>query len=308
MMGADLADRLGLAPELRLVAYAYREIFGRSPLGVWHVPGTVTLLADGELRLTVAARWGAIVAAEPRCDSVVEPIRMNRPDERVRLTVEEAAAGAGPSWARAGLRSAREGATLLINTDLPDGSGMGAAAATQAAIGLALHDLPALRNQAERQGPERSGEVPGSDQAATILLGDRRLPFDLTTAGLRLIVIDTRVRSVPQPSIVERAPMEAAAAALDADAFEALGPMLTAAHAALACDEVQEIAVAAALDAGALGARMIVDGPGRPVCALLEAQRLADVRIGVGRAFARRHLRAPRFLTVSPVGGPRCAA
>jgi galactokinase len=307
-MEADLPDRLDLAPELRLVSYTYREEFGRPPAGVWHAPGTVTLLADGPLRLTVAARWGAIVAAGPRPDGVIEAIRMNRPDERVRLTAEEAAAGAGPSWAGTGLRPAREGASLMINTDLPEGAGVGAAAATQAAIGLALRDLAGPSEPGSRRVPGDAGEDPGGSGEGTALLGGRRLPFGLNAAGLRLMVVDTRVRGVPRPPIVERAPVEAAAAALDAGAFEALGPMLTASHAALACDEVQEIAVSAALDAGALGARMIVDGPGRPVCALLPAERLAGVRIAVADAFTRRRLRSPRFLTVSPARGPRRAA
>jgi galactokinase len=140
------------------------------------------------------------------------------------------------------------------------------------------------------------------------LLGGRRLPFDLDRAGLRLMVIDTRVRGAAQPAIAEHAPLADAAAALEAGAIEALGPMLTEAHAAMACDDAQQIAVSAALDAGALGARMIGDGPGRPACALLPAPRLADVWAAVAQAFARRQLRAPRFLTVSPAGGPRRAA
>ena len=368
-MATDLPDRLDLAWELRLVSYTYREEFGCAPAGVWHAPGTITLLADGPAQLTVPARWGAIVAAGPRADGIIEPIRMNRPDERLRLTVGEAAAGAGPSWAGPGLRSAREGASLLINTDLPEGSGVGAALATQSAIGLALRgladpedlgaeDLGARDLGAEDLGggdlgagdlgagdlgagdlgggdlgggdlgagdlgagdlsggdlsagdvvPGEPGDAESGEGAGTARLGGRRLPFNLAAAGLRLMVIDTRVRRFPQPPIVEHAPVEAAAAALEAGAFGELGPMLTAAHAAQACDDVQELAVSAALGAGALGARMIVDGPGRPVCALVPAQRLADVRIGVAEAFVRRQLRTPRFLTVSAAQGPRRAA
>ena len=315
MMRTDLADRLDAAPELRLVSYIYREEFGHSPSGVWQAPGSVTLLADGQLRLTVAARWGAIVAAGPRSDGLIELIRMNRPDERVRLTVAEAAAGAGPPWAGAGLRSARQGATLLVNTDLPEGSGTGATEATRTAIGMALRDLAATGPTAGGQPPEDRGQGSGgpgngdgSPQPPAALLGGRRLPFDLEGAGLRLMVIDTRVRGAAQPAIAEHAPLADAAAALEAGAIEALGPMLTEAHAAMACDDAQQIAVSAALDAGALGARMIVDGPGRPACALLPAPRVADVWAAVAQAFARRQLRAPRFLTVSPVGGPRRAA
>jgi galactokinase len=295
---ANLTDRLDLAWELRLVSYAYREEFGSPPAGIWHAPGSVTLLADGPLRLTVATRWGAIAAAGPRPDGVIELIRMNRPDERLRLTVREAAAGAGPAWAGAGLRSARGGASLLVSTDLPEGSGVGAATATQAAIGLALRGL------AQPGEPQDAAAQTNGSEAGPALLGDRRLPFDIAAAGLRLMVIDTRVRSFPQPPIAEHAPVEAAAAALAAGAFGKLGWMLTVAHAAQARADVQEIAVSAALSAGALGARLLADGPGRPVCALLPAGRLAAVRREVAGAFAHRRLRHPRFLTVSAGPGP----
>jgi galactokinase len=312
-MDADLAGHLGAAPELRLASYTYRELFGHPPIGVWHAPGTVTLLADGPLRLTVAARWGAIVAAGPRGDDRIEAIRMNRPDERVCLTVTEAAAGAGPSWAGTALRRARAGVTLLVNTDLPDGSGLGAAAATQTAIGLALRDLAA----------RPSATAPSGHRAGCALLGGRPLPFDLDAAGLRLMVIDTRVRDAPQPTVAEHAPVREAAAALEAGRAETLGPMLTAAHTALVtalsatpptrpstemgADEVQQVAVSAALEAGALGARMLVDGPGRPACALLRAPLLTDVRRAIVAAFSARGLRVPRLLTVAPAAGPHRA-
>ena len=237
-METDLADHPGAAPELRLVAYTYRELFGHPPQGVWHAPGTVTLLADGPLRLTVAARWGAAVAAGPRGDGLIEAIRMNRPDERVTLTLAEAAAGAGPSWAGTALRRARAGATLLVNTDLPDGSGLGAAAATQTAIALALRDLDprdlSLSDLARPHLTSDAGVTAASGhRAGYALLGDRPLPFDLDAADLRLMVIDTRVRDVPQRPVTEQAPVWEAAAALEAGRADALGPMLTAAHTAL---------------------------------------------------------------------------
>jgi hypothetical protein len=288
------AERLDLAPELRLASYTYEEIFGCPPAVVWHVPGTLALLASGPLRLTVAARWGAIVAAGPQPGDVLDLVRSNRPGERVRLTVAQAAAGGGPPWAGAGLRSASAGASLLVITELPTGSGLGVATAVETAIRLCLGD------------PDRGGELP-----AGALLGSRWLPFDLDAAGLRLVVIDTRVRGVWEPPPEEHSPVEAAAAALRAGSVAELGPMLTAAHRSLARDvpddDVREIAVRAALGAGALGARMITDGPGRPVCALLPADRLADLRTEVVTEFTRAGLRSPRVLTFSHTAGPQRA-
>jgi hypothetical protein len=309
-MQVDLADRLDGAPELRLVAYTYREAFGHPAAAVWRVPGTVVLLADGPRRLTIGARWGALIAAGPRQDGIIEPMRMSRPDQQVRLTVAEAMAGAGPSWAAEGLRSARCGAALMVNTDLPEGSGARAAEATQTAIRLALSNLAGAGEPADGREPPRPGREPsgpggefGGHQPGMALLDGRPLPFDPAAAGLRLVIIDTRVRDVPQPPAAESSALDQAAAALAAGDIEELGPMLTAAHRALDPDEVQEIAVSAALSAGALGARMITDGPGRPVLALVPAPRLAEVRSAVSGALKASGLRPARFLTVSPEGG-----
>jgi galactokinase len=292
-MAVDFAERLDLAPELRMASYAYRAEFGRPPAVVRRVPGMVTLLTDGLLRLTVATPWGAIAAAGSRVDDIIELIQMERPGERERLTVAEAAAGSGPEWAGNGLRSARAGATLLISSELPEGCGVGVAAAAETAIRLSLGGAASPGGLQERSaGPHA-------------LLEGRRLPFDLYPAGLRLVIIDTRVREVPRSAPAEHAPVKAASQALEAGALTALGPMLTAAHKTLDCDYVQQIAVSMALRAGALGARMITDGPGRPVCALVPVGRLADVRAGVTAEFARRRLRSPRFLTFIPADGPQ---
>jgi hypothetical protein len=290
-MAVDLARRLDLAPEVRVVSATYREEFDGPPAVVWQVPGTVTLLADGPLQLTVSAPWGAIAAAGPRGGDFIELARMERPGEKVRLPGPDAGAGARPAWSRTGSGATPTGAALLTRTELPEGTGLGAAAATETAIRLCLW-----------------GEAPAWPQTSGphAMAGNRRLPFDLAAAGLRLMVIDTRVRGTPQRAAVEHAPVQATADAIKAGALTALGPALTGAHNGLGCDHVQQIAVSAALSAGALGARAIIDGPGRPVCALVPVGQLTDVRGGVCAAFARSALRLPRFLTFSPADGPRC--
>jgi galactokinase len=317
-MLTDLAGRLDLAPQLRMASFAYREVVGHPPFVVWQVPGAITLLADGLRRLTVAAPWGAIAAAGPRQGDAVELIWMERPEERTRLTIARVVAvleGRGPSpapwapwapwaawvpWGVAGLRLARAGATVLVSIGPPVGSGLGAATAAEIAVTLCMEDMAA---PGERVLADAVPASPGPHA----LLGSMRVPFDLDAAGLRLAVIDTRVRGVPLQPIAERAPLEAAAAALDTGDIKALGPLLTAAHQAQTCDDAQDIAVSAALAAGALGARAITDGPGRPVCALLPASRVPGLRAGLAAEFTRRGLRVPRLITVSPVDGPRRA-
>ena len=295
MTTTDPAERLDLAPELRMASYVYREEFGQPAAVIGRVPGEVTLLADGPLRLTVATPWGAIAAAEPRDDDVIELIRMQRPGERERLTIRDATAGLGPRWTGTGLMSARAGVRVLISCELPEGVGVGTGAAIEAAIRLCLGDRDAAIT------------LQDAPDTPCVMLGSRPLPFDLARAGLRLVIIDTRIWGAPQVPPAETSPVGAAAEALTAGDLTAIGPLLTAAHHALPRDEAQHAVVAVALAAGALGARAITDGPGRPVCALVPADRLADVRAAARAWFTRKGLRPPRFLTFTPAPGSRRA-
>jgi galactokinase len=191
--------------------------------------------------------------------------------------------------------SARAGVRVLISCELPEGAGVGTGAAIEAAIRLCLGD--------------RDAAVILQEAPATpcVMLGSRPLPFDLARAGLRLVIIDTRVWGAPQAAPAEAAPVAAAAEALTTGDLTAIGPLLTAAHHALARDDAQHAAVLTALAAGALGARAITDGPGRPVLALVPASRLADVRAAVRAWFTRKGLRPPRFLTFTPAPASRRA-
>ena len=293
MTAADPAEILDLAPELRMASYAFREEYGQPAAVIGRVPGQVSLLASGPMRLTVATPWGVIAAAGPRDDDAIEVARMQRPGQRDRLTVSDAVAGLGPRWTGAGLRSARVGSSLLISSELPEGSGVGASAAIETAIARCLGDR------------ETAGhEVPAAPCA---MLAGLPLPFDLATAGLRLLIIDTGVRDAAGVPRAEASPVAAAARALESGDLTAFGRLLTVAHQALASHEAQHAAVTAAMRAGALGARAITDRPGRPACALVPADRLADVRAAVRARFARSGFRAPRFLTFTPPPQSRMA-
>lgn len=87
-----------------------------------------------------------------------------------------------------------------------------------------------------------------------------------------------------------------------------LGPLLDASHASLrddfevSCAEL-DLAVSAAREAGALGARMTGGGFGGSVIALVAAGDHEHVRTGVAAAFARAGYREPHVFDVEPAGG-----
>jgi len=126
-----------------------------------------------------------------------------------------AAYPAGVAWA---LREAGHpvgGASLVIDSDLPQGAGLSSSAAIECAVAIALADLSGLRvprtelaRLARRAENEMVGVPSGiMDQSASLLctaghalLLDCRsgeatpVPFDPAAAGLALLVVDTGAR------------------------------------------------------------------------------------------------------------------
>ena len=114
--------------------------------------------------------------------------------------------------------------------------------------------------------------------------------------------------------VTENARVLAVVAALRADADpRAVGPLLTASHLSLRDDfEVTvpelDVAVEAALGAGAHGARMTGGGFGGCVIALVDSERAPDVSDAVAAAFRDNGFPAPRsFVTRPAVGAHRIA-
>jgi galactokinase len=99
----------------------------------------------------------------------------------------------------------------------------------------------------------------------------------------------------------------------DEDVYPEIGRLLTRAHVSLRDDfEVSwpeaNVAVDAAVDAGALGARMIGGGFGGSVLALARSAAAGPVRAAVAEAFARRSWTGPAFLDATPSASARRVA
>ena len=109
-------------------------------------------------------------------------------------------------------------------------------------------------------------------------------------------------------AVTEIARVQDAVAALRASDFVTLGKLINASHVSLredytvSCPEL-DVAVDAAIAAGAIGARMFGGGFGGSALALIKASDLQMTREAVTAAFEKNGFKKPRFFTSLPSAG-----
>ncbi|MFD6879591.1 MULTISPECIES: galactokinase [unclassified Streptomyces] len=214
-------------------AQQFRDLYGRPPEGVWAAPGRVNLIGehtdynDG-FALPFALPQRTEVAAARRTDRMLGLHSADVPSGVVTLDLTDldpdrtprgpagwTAYPAGVVWAllEAGLPVA--GVDLHVRSDVPAGAGLSSSAALEVATALALTELygiplrgPELAALARRAENAYVGVPCGvMDQTAsacateghalrldTRSLEQRHIPFDCAASGLRLLVLDTRVK------------------------------------------------------------------------------------------------------------------
>jgi galactokinase len=373
------------------VSGLFDETFGGKPEGYWWAPGRVNLIGehtdynDGYV-LPLALPQGIIAAA-----------RLSRaPTLRVRSRQESGGAEiplaaitpqsvdgwfayiAGVAWAFRQSGHDIPGLDMVIDSDLPTGAGLSSSAALECAVAMAWNDLTPLdlsRHELAAIARRAENDVVGAptgvmDQIASLYGKNDRLvfldtrsmavshvPFDLSTAGLALLVIDSRTpHALVDSEYAERRKMCALAAkqlgvpALRDIPFENLdnalaglsdelmrrrvrhvvsedqrvldtvarletghdlrqiGPILAASHVSMRDDfnitvPQIDLAVVAALDAGAFGARMTGGGFGGSVVALVDADQTTGVFHAVQAAYAAAGYLAPVGFTATASTG-----
>ncbi|MEU6013750.1 galactokinase [Streptomyces sp. NPDC047515] len=230
---------------------AFTELYGSAPEGVWAAPGRVNLIGeytdfnDGFV-MPLALPHTARAAVARRTDGELRLHSADVPGGVVRLRVDELAPHQGHGWAAypAGvvwaLREAGHpvtGADIQLTSTVPTGAGLSSSAALEVVTALALNDLFELGLCAQELavvGQRAENAFVGvpcgvMDQMASACcteghalyldtrdLTQRQVPFDLAAHGLRLLVVDTRVKhELGDGAYAERrAGCEAGAAAL----------------------------------------------------------------------------------------------
>jgi galactokinase len=379
----------------------FADVYGAEPTGVWAAPGRVNVIGEHTdynqgFVLPMAIDRACYAAATPRADRTLR-LHAAQFGATVEVPLDGlepgitgwAAYPAGVAWALAEAGFPVGGADIALSSVVPVGSGLSSSAALECAAGLALagvsgfdlsrSELARIAQRAENAfagvpcGPlDQLASAFGEDGAVVFI--DTRTnvirpyPFDLASAGMVLLVVDTRVshdhgdngyadrrttcesaaahlgiaalRDVSEDTledalakvtaelgesaarrvrhvVTEDARVEEFVRLLDsgpigeAGRLVEAGRLMTASHASLrddyevSCEEL-DVAVDAALAAGAHGARMTGGGFGGSAIALVGADRLETVKEAVSSAFADAGFAAPAFFpAVASVGARR---
>ncbi|MFG2329404.1 galactokinase [Streptomyces sp. NPDC048604] len=217
------------AAAARRVAEDFAGLYGAVPDGLWAAPGRVNLIGeytdfnDGFV-LPLALPHTAVAAVSRRDDGLLRLHSADQPGGVVVLDAAELAPGQGTGWAAypAGvvwaLREAGYpvgGVDVHLASTVPTGAGLSSSAALEVVTALALDELyglglgrPQLARIAQRAENAFVGVPCGvMDQMASACaveghalfldtrdLSYRQVPFDLGAFGLRLLVVDTRVK------------------------------------------------------------------------------------------------------------------
>ncbi|WPO73267.1 galactokinase [Streptomyces sp. KN37] len=211
------------------VAARFEELYGYTPDGVWSAPGRVNLIGEYTdfnegFVLPLALPHTAVAAVSRRTDGVLRlhsadldaPLAELRVDELTPLSDGGwAAYPAGVVWALRDAGHPVTGADLHLASTVPTGAGLSSSAALEVVTALALDELfglgltrPELAVLAQRAENAFVGVPCGvMDQTASACcteghalhldcrdLSIRQVPFDLAAEGLRLLVVDTRVK------------------------------------------------------------------------------------------------------------------
>nr|WP_203672643.1 MULTISPECIES: galactokinase [unclassified Streptomyces] len=234
----------------------FEKVFGTAPEGVWAAPGRVNLIGehtdynDGFV-MPFALPHTTVATVARRDDGLLRLHSADMPGGIVELRLDELTPGRDDGWASypAGvvwaLREAGHrltGADIHYESTVPTGAGLSSSAALEVVTALALDDLhelglerPAMALLCQRAENVYVGAPTGiMDQTASACCtaghalfvdtrdgSQRQVPFDLAAEGMRLLVVDTRVKHAHSDgSYAERrAGCEAGAAALGVPAL-----------------------------------------------------------------------------------------
>ncbi|MFD7132760.1 galactokinase [Streptomyces sp. NPDC059894] len=242
--------------DVRDVRDGFAALYGTEPEGVWSAPGRVNLIGehtdynDGFV-MPFALPHTAVAAVSRRDDGRLRLHSADVDGGVVELVLDDltpesdrnwTAYPAGVVWALREAGHPVTGADIHLASTVPSGAGLSSSAALEVVVALALNDLYDLglpRWQLARLCQRAENVYVGAptgimDQTASACceaghalfldtrdLSQKQIPLDLAALGLRLLVVDTRVKHAHSDGEYgkRRAGCEKGAALLGVDAL-----------------------------------------------------------------------------------------
>lgn len=364
----------------------FTDLFGCSPEVLSEAPGRVNLIGEHidysegfVLPFAIADRTFAAIARNNK--GLVRIASQQRRSEIFTIDIKDVTPGSAGDWERYVLGviwslGIEEGVDILVDGHVPAGAGLSSSAALECSVAVALNllfslnlSLEELARATQRAENDYVGMPCGiMDQSVSLMastgsallldcrdLSTESVPFDVASASLELLIIDTQAHhalvdggyarrrasceavastfGIPsmrhltlevlesrkseisevdyhraRHAVTEIARVLEAVKALKASDFVALGNLLNQSHQSLrddytvSCPEL-DVAVDAALAAGALGSRMVGGGFGGSAIALIRAESIDAVKNAIKSAFHESGFKSPRFFTSLPSAG-----
>ena len=205
------------------IARSFEEIYGRKPEVIAEAPGRVNLIGEHidysegfVLPFAIADRAHAAIAA--RADSLVRIASHQRKEKIFSIDISDVKPGSKGDWEKYVLGvlwslGITSGVDILVDGSVPSGAGLSSSAALECSVAVGLNALFSLERS--KQDLARATQKAENDyvgmpcgimdqsvslmgQAGAALLLDCRdlttesIPFDVASAGLELLIIDTQ--------------------------------------------------------------------------------------------------------------------
>jgi len=205
------------------IARSFEEIYGRKPEVIAEAPGRVNLIGEHidyseGFVLPFAIADGAHAAIAARTDGLVRIASHQRKEKIFSIDISDVKPGSKGDWEKYVLGvlwslGITSGVDILVDGAVPSGAGLSSSAALECSVAVGLNTLFALNRSKEdlaRATLKAENDYVGMPcgimdqsvslmgQAGSALLLDCRdlttqnIPFDVASAGLELLIIDTQ--------------------------------------------------------------------------------------------------------------------
>jgi len=205
------------------IARSFEEIYGRKPEVIAEAPGRVNLIGEHidysegfVLPFAIADRAYAAIAARP--DGLVRIASHQRKEKIFSIDISDVKPGSKGDWEKYVLGvlwslGITSGVDILVDGSVPSGAGLSSSAALECSVAVgfnALFSLERSKQDLARATQKAENDYVGMPcgimdqsvslmgQAGAALLLDCRdlttesIPFDVASAGLELLIIDTQ--------------------------------------------------------------------------------------------------------------------